>query len=88
MFLQLHLFCLLSLLDLVCSQMACAVQRIPERILEKAIKGMLPKGRLGHRLFTHLKVFKGTKHPHGAQQAVDITGRINQKFNGASAATQ
>ncbi|KAL0047342.1 hypothetical protein WJX82_001017 [Trebouxia sp. C0006] len=63
-------------------------ERIPERILEKAIKGMLPKGRLGHRLFTHLKVFKGTKHPHGAQQAVDITGRINQKFNGASAATQ
>lgn len=88
MFLQLHLCCLLTLLDLLCSQMACAVQRIPERILEKAIKGMLPKGRLGHRLFTHLKVFKGTKYPHDAQQAVDITSRINQKFNGASAATQ
>ena len=58
-----------------------SVQRIPERILEKAIKGMLPKGRLGHRLITHLKVFKGTRHPHGAQQAIDITSRINQRFN-------
>lgn len=69
----------------------CNVQRIPERPLEKAIKGMLPKGRLGHRLITHLKVFKGTKHPHGAQQATDITSRINQKFNGktdAAAAKQ
>ena len=59
------------------------MQRIPERILEKAIKGMLPKGRLGHRLATHLKVFKGTRHPHGAQQAIDITSRINQRFNDA-----
>lgn len=57
------------------------MQRIPERILEKAIKGMLPKGRLGHRLATHLKVFKGTRHPHSAQQAIDITNRINQSFN-------
>lgn len=32
------------------------LQRIPERIVEKAVKGMLPKGRLGNRLFTHLKV--------------------------------
>ncbi|KAL3131132.1 Plastid ribosomal protein L13 [Trebouxia sp. C0009 RCD-2024] len=56
-------------------------ERIPERILEKAIKGMLPKGRLGLKLATHLKVFKGTRHSHGAQQAIDITSRINQKFN-------
>ena len=59
------------------------LQRIPERILEKAIKGMLPKGRLGHRLATHLKIFKGTRHPHGAQQPIDITSRINQSFNNA-----
>lgn len=74
-----------------CHAVLCNVQRIPERPLEKAIKGMLPKGRLGHRLITHLKVFKGTKHPHGAQQAIDITSRINQKFNGktdAAAAKQ
>lgn len=57
------------------------MQRIPERVLEEAVKGMLPKNRLGRKLFTHLKVFKGTKHPHTAQQAIDITGRINQKFN-------
>lgn len=60
-------------------------KRIPERIIEKAIFGMLPKGRLGNKLHTHLKVFKGTQHPHTAQQAIDITGRINQKFNGTGA---
>lgn len=43
-------------------------QRIPERIVEKAIKGMLPKGRLGRKLFTNLKVYKGAEHPHSAQQ--------------------
>lgn len=59
-------------------------QRIPERPVEAAIKGMLPKGRLGRKLFTHLKVFKGTRHPHGAQQATDITHRINEKFNNDS----
>jgi large subunit ribosomal protein L13 len=42
--------------------------RIPERILEKAVKGMLPKNSLGRQLFTKLKVYAGTAHPHGAQQ--------------------
>jgi large subunit ribosomal protein L13 len=42
--------------------------RIPERIIEKAVKGMLPKGRLGRHLYTKLKVYKGDKHPHLAQQ--------------------
>jgi len=41
--------------------------RIPERILEKSIKGMLPKGPLGRKLFTRLKVFAGPKHLHQAQ---------------------
>ncbi|MDJ1172214.1 50S ribosomal protein L13 [Roseofilum sp. BLCC_M154] len=41
--------------------------RIPERILEKAIKGMLPKNALGRKLFTKLKVYAGPKHPHEAQ---------------------
>ncbi|KAK9802585.1 hypothetical protein WJX73_007580 [Symbiochloris irregularis] len=54
-------------------------QRIPERILEHAIKGMLPKGRLGRRLFTHLKVYKGPNHPHSAQRPQDITERIDAK---------
>lgn len=53
--------------------------RIPERILEKAVKGMLPKGRLGNALFSHLKVYKGSSHPHGAQQPMDITSFISKK---------
>jgi large subunit ribosomal protein L13 len=54
-------------------------QRIPERIVEKSVKGMLPKGRLGRALFNHLKVFKGPKHPHAAQLAKDITPSISAK---------
>lgn len=41
--------------------------RIPERIIEKAIKGMLPKNAMGRQLFTKLKVYAGTAHPHEAQ---------------------
>ena len=42
--------------------------RIPERIIEKAVKGMLPKNALGRKLFTNLKVYAGAEHPHEAQQ--------------------
>ncbi|MBT9312310.1 50S ribosomal protein L13 [Leptothoe kymatousa] len=42
--------------------------RIPERIIEKAVKGMLPKNALGRKLFTNLKVYAGPEHPHQAQQ--------------------
>ena len=42
--------------------------RIPERIIEKAVKGMLPKNTLGRKLFTKLKVYVGDKHPHDAQK--------------------
>ena len=42
-------------------------QRIPERIIEKAIKGMLPHNALGRQLFRKLKVYKGADHPHSAQ---------------------
>nr|YP_011005010.1 50S ribosomal protein L13 [Analipus japonicus]WAM61873.1 50S ribosomal protein L13 [Analipus japonicus] len=42
--------------------------RIPERIVEKAIKGMLPKNRLGRKFFTKLKVYNGEKHPHMSQK--------------------
>lgn len=41
--------------------------RLPERIFEKAVKGMLPKNRLGRVLFTKLKLYKGSNHPHSAQ---------------------
>jgi large subunit ribosomal protein L13 len=42
--------------------------RKPERIIELAVKGMLPKGPLGRKLFRKLKVYAGTEHPHEAQQ--------------------
>uniref|UniRef100_A0ACD5W1K8 Uncharacterized protein n=2 Tax=Avena sativa TaxID=4498 RepID=A0ACD5W1K8_AVESA len=47
-------------------------KRIPERIIEHAVRGMLPKGRLGRRLFTHLKVYKGSEHPHVAQKPIPL----------------
>ena len=40
----------------------------PERVLEKAVKGMLPKNSLGRTMFRKLKVYAGTEHPHAAQQ--------------------
>jgi large subunit ribosomal protein L13 len=39
----------------------------PERLIEHAVKGMIPKNRLGAQLLTKLKVFKGPKHDHAAQ---------------------
>jgi large subunit ribosomal protein L13 len=42
--------------------------RLPNRILEKAIKGMLPKNRLGRKLFTKLKVYEEELHPHQGQK--------------------
>jgi len=40
----------------------------PERLIETAVRGMLPKNRLGRRLFTKLKVYRGAEHPHTAQK--------------------
>ena len=40
----------------------------PERVIEIAVKGMLPKNKLGRKLFTKLKVYAGPEHPHQAQQ--------------------
>jgi large subunit ribosomal protein L13 len=48
-------------------------QRIPERIIETAVKGMLPKNRLGRRLFTKLRVYVGSEHPHQAQKPETLT---------------
>ena len=49
--------------------------RKPEAIVEEAIKGMLPKSKLGRQMATKLKVYRGDKHPHLAQQpeAVELT---------------
>lgn len=43
-------------------------ERRPERMIELAVKGMLPHNRLGRRQFTKLKVYAGANHPHEAQQ--------------------
>ena len=48
-------------------------QDFPERIITNAVKGMLPHNRLGRQLLTHLKVYSGTEHPHGAQLPKKIT---------------
>ena len=40
----------------------------PERVIEIAVKGMLPKNPLGRAMYRKLKVYKGTEHPHAAQQ--------------------
>lgn len=51
--------------------------RIPERIIEKAVKGMLPKNALGRKLFTKLKVYAGPDHKHQAQQPEIIELKTN-----------
>jgi large subunit ribosomal protein L13 len=43
-------------------------QRFPTRVIEKAVKGMLPKGPLGSAMYRKLKVYAGAEHPHSAQQ--------------------
>ncbi len=47
--------------------------RHPERLILHAVKGMIPKNRLGDALLTKLKVYKGNQHPHGAQQPAPMT---------------
>lgn len=44
------------------------LDRNPEEVLYKAVKGMLPKGPLGYAMIKKLKVYAGTEHPHTAQQ--------------------
>jgi large subunit ribosomal protein L13 len=44
------------------------IERTPTRVLEIAVKGMLPKNPLGRAMFRKLKVFAGAEHPHAAQQ--------------------
>jgi large subunit ribosomal protein L13 len=44
------------------------LQKHPTQVVEHAVRGMLPKNRLGRRMFRHLKVYAGPEHPHAAQQ--------------------
>jgi len=54
--------------------LAQALAAHPERVIETAVKGMLPKNPLGRAMYSKLKVYKGPNHPHTAQQpqALDI----------------
>jgi large subunit ribosomal protein L13 len=49
------------------------LQKAPERIIEIAVKGMLPKGPLGRAMFRKLKVYAGAEHKHTAQQPIPLT---------------
>jgi len=49
------------------------VDKAPTRALEKAVKGMLPKGPLGRAMYSKLKVYAGDAHPHAAQQPQALT---------------
>ena len=51
------------------------MEKDPTRILKHAIKGMLPKSKLGDKLLTNVFIYTGTKHPHEAQQPKEL------KFN-------
>jgi len=48
------------------------IEKHPERILEHAIKGMLPKNRLGRQMFKKLKIYAGDQHPHAAQSPEEL----------------
>ncbi len=48
------------------------MQKAPQQIIEKAVKGMLPKGPLGRAMFKKLKVYAGTEHRHVAQQPIAL----------------
>lgn len=47
-------------------------KRLPARIIETAVEGMLPKNKLGKKLFTKLKVYAGSEHPHQAQKPQEL----------------
>jgi len=48
------------------------VERAPTLVIEKAVKGMLPKGPLGYAMLRKLKVYAGSAHPHSAQQPLEL----------------
>jgi large subunit ribosomal protein L13 len=48
------------------------LERHPERVIEDAVRGMLPKGKLGRAMYKKLRVYAGSDHPHAAQQPVAI----------------
>jgi large subunit ribosomal protein L13 len=54
--------------------------RFPERIIEKAVERMIPRGPLGRQQMSNLRVYKGAEHPHAAQNPVALdVGALNSK---------
>lgn len=49
------------------------IEKAPERTIQSAVKGMLPRGPLGRAMFRKLKVYAGSEHPHTAQQPQELT---------------
>ena len=48
------------------------IDKAPEQIIQKSVKGMLPNGPLGRAMFKKLKIFAGAEHPHAAQQPKEL----------------
>lgn len=48
------------------------IKRRPEEVIERAVRGMLPKNRLGRKMFRKLKVYAGPTHPHASQKPVAL----------------
>ena len=48
------------------------IDKAPERIIEKAVKGMMPKNKLSRSMMTKLKIYAGSEHPHSAQQPTPL----------------
>jgi large subunit ribosomal protein L13 len=49
------------------------IDKAPERVIQNAVKGMLPKNPLGRAMFKKLKVYAGTEHPHASQQPQELS---------------
>ncbi len=65
------------------------LKRRPEKVIEEAVEGMLPKTKMGRQMATKLQVYRGDRHPHQAQQpvALDINTKLG-KHRGPSATVQ
>lgn len=60
--------------------------RFPERVIEKAVERMVPRGPLGRQVLRKLHVYKGGEHPHGAQQPVPLDIAALNRKNAVEAA--
>jgi large subunit ribosomal protein L13 len=58
------------------------LEKRPEEVVRRAVKGMLPKGPLGHQMLRKLKVYAGPSHPHAAQRPQPLT--VDQSVHRAS----